>query len=153
MWCFIRLLQFLRDTKVVKGRKHWSRLPLSRGVLAPRPCREQKPWRRLICGLAAVPLVAGAAMAAQPLTDAQLDTVPAGFDAISTAEAQALGKIVTTESSTVALVSAVTTPTGAPVQASLGETTLTLYQSVSAAGSASLATSALPTAATALSSP
>ena len=109
--------------------------------------------KRLLFGLAAIPLWASAAMAAMPLTDAQMDAVPAGFDAISTAEAQAFGKIVTTESATVALVGAVTTSTGAPVQASLGETTLTLYQSVSTASSASLATNALPNLGTGLSSP
>ena len=108
---------------------------------------------KLLLGLAAVPLLAGTAMAAQPLTDSQMDGVTAGFDALSTAEAQALGKIVSTESSTVALVAVVTTSTGAPVQATFGETTLTLIKSVSAAQSASVATNTLPTASIGLSTP
>lgn len=106
---------------------------------------------KLLLGLAAVPLLAGTAMAAQPLTDKQMDAVTAGFDALSTAEAQALGKIVTTESATVALVAVVTTSTGVPIQATFGQTTLTLIKSVSAAQSSSFATNALPTAAAPLS--
>ena len=108
---------------------------------------------KLLLGLAAVPLLAGTAMAAQPLTDTQMDGVTAGFDSLSSAEAQALGKIVTTESSTVSLVAVVTTSSGAPVQASFGETTLTLIKSVAAAQSSSFASNALPTASIGLSSP
>jgi hypothetical protein len=37
---------------------------------------------------------------ARDLTDKQLEDVSGGFDALSTAEAQALGKVVSTESST-----------------------------------------------------
>ena len=128
---------------------------VSSGRDAFEPCAFSPKQRikTVLLALAAVPLLAGAALAVEPLNDAQMDAMTAGFDALSTAEAQALGKIVTSESATVALVSAVTTSTGTPVQASLGETTLTLYQSVSTATSASLATNAQPSAAAGLSSP
>jgi hypothetical protein len=108
---------------------------------------------KLLLGLAVLPLVAGTASAAQPLTEAQMDAVTAGFDALSTAEAQALGKITAAESATVSLVAVVTTSTGAPVTATFGETTLTLFKSVSAAQSSSVATNALPTASLGLSAP
>ena len=65
--------------------------------------------KKLILGLAAVPLLAGTALAAQPLSDQQMDAVTAGFSAFSTADAQALGKIVATLSATVASVNVVTT--------------------------------------------
>jgi len=115
---------------------------------------------KVLLGLAALPFLASAASAAQPLTDTQMDGVTAGFDALSTAEAQALGKIVATTSQTAALVAVVTTTTGSgsaavtrPVTATFGETTLTLFKSVSAAASASSATNSLPTASLGLSSP
>lgn len=115
---------------------------------------------KVLLGLAALPFVAGAAFAAQPLSDQQMDVVTAGFDALSTAESQALGKIVATQTSTVALVAVVTTTTGSgtaavtrPVTATFGETTLTLFKSVSAATSLSTATNALPTAGLGLSNP
>jgi hypothetical protein len=111
---------------------------------------------KVLLGLAALPFLAGAASAAQPLTDGQMDTVTAGFDALSTAESQALGKIVATQTSTVSLVAVVTGTasdgTHVPVTATFGETTLTLYKSVSAASSLSSATNALPTASIGLSS-
>jgi len=94
---------------------------------------------KVLLGLAALPFLAGAAFAAQPLTDQQMDVVTAGFDALSTAESQALGKIVATQTATVALVA----NTGST--ATFGETTLTLFKSVSAAQSISTATNALPT--------
>jgi hypothetical protein len=107
---------------------------------------------KLVLGLAAVPLLASVASAGQPLTDKQMDTVTAGFSAFSTADAQALGKIVATLSATVSTVDVVTTSTGAPVTATFGETTLTLIKSVSAAQSASSASNTLPTVSLGLSS-
>jgi hypothetical protein len=107
---------------------------------------------KFVLGLAAVPLLASVASAGQPLTDKQMDTVTAGFSAFSTADAQALGKIVATLSATVSTVDVVTTSTGAPVTATFGETTLTLIKSVSAAQSASSASNTLPTVSLGLSS-
>jgi hypothetical protein len=106
----------------------------------------------LIC-LAAWPFVAGAASAAEPLTNQQMDRVTAGFSALSTADAQALGKIVAGASATLSQVSVVTNLAGTPVTATFGETTLTLIKSLAAAQSASSATNALPTVAIGLSSP
>src|SRR5437764_12095662 len=100
---------------------------------------------KFVLGLAAVPLLAGAASAGQPLTDKQMDSVTAGFSAFSTADAQALGKIVATLSATVSTVDVVTTSTGVPVTATFGETTLTLIKSLSGAQSASSASNTLPT--------
>lgn len=108
---------------------------------------------KVLLGLAALPLLSSVALAAQPLTDAQMDGVTAGFNALSTADAQALGKIVATQAATVSLVAVVTTPAGAPVTATFGETTLTLIKSVTAAASVSTATNALPTAPIGLSTP
>jgi hypothetical protein len=108
---------------------------------------------KFVLGLAAVPLLAGAASVAQPLSDRQMDAVTAGFSAFSTADAQALGKIVATLSATVASVDVVTSSAGAPVTATFGETTLTLIKSVSGAQSASSASNTLPTVSLGLSAP
>jgi len=107
---------------------------------------------KVLMGLAALPFLAGAASAGQPLTDGQMDTVTAGFNALSTAEAQALGKIVATQAATASLV-AVVAVGGVPVTATFGETTVTLIKSVAAAASVSTATNALPTAPIGLSTP
>jgi hypothetical protein len=107
---------------------------------------------KVLIGLAAMPLLAGTAFAAQPLSDHQMDAVTAGFAAFSTADAQALGKIVATLSATVANTDVVLSPAGTPVTVSFGETTLTLIKSVSGAQSASSASNTLPTTSIGLSS-
>jgi hypothetical protein len=110
--------------------------------------------KKFLLGLAAIPLLAGPAFAAQPLTNNQMDLVTAGFSAFSTADAQALGKIVATLSSTVSQVSVVTTAGAAgpiPVSATFGETTLQLIKSISGSQSASSATNTLPTVPSGLS--
>lgn len=113
--------------------------------------------KKFLLGLAAVPLLAGTALAAQPLSDRQMDAVTAGFSAFSTADAQALGKIVATLSATVASVNVVTTTdlsgNPVPITATFGETTLTLIKSISGAQSASSASNTLPTVSLGLSSP
>jgi hypothetical protein len=113
--------------------------------------------KKFLLGLAAMPLLVGPAFAAQPLTNKQMDAVTAGFVAFSTADAQALGKIVTTLSSTVSQVAVVTTTNAAgvatPVTATFGETTLNLMKSLSGAQSASSATNTLPTVSIGLSAP
>jgi hypothetical protein len=108
--------------------------------------------RKFLLALGVVPLMAGTALAAQPLTDSQMDGVTAGFSAFSTADAQALGKIVASLTATVAQVNVVTN-NGAPVTATFGETTLTLIKSISGAQSASSATNSLPTVSLGLSLP
>lgn len=111
--------------------------------------------RKFLLALGVAPLMAGTAFAGQlqPLSDNQMDGVTAGFSAFSTADAQALGKIVASLTATVAQVSVVTTSTGAPVTATFGETTLTLIKSISGAQSASSATNSLPTFPLGLSAP
>ncbi|HUK08121.1 MAG TPA: hypothetical protein VLX09_09665 [Stellaceae bacterium] len=101
--------------------------------------------KKLLLALGLAPLMAGTAMAAQPLTDNQMDGVTAGFASFSTADAQALGKIVASVTATVAQVAVVTTSSGHPVTATYGETTLTLFKSIAGAQSASSATNSLPT--------
>jgi len=109
--------------------------------------------RRFLLALPAIPLLVGTALAAQPLSDDQMDVVTAGFSAFSTADAQALGKIVATLSATVATVNVVTNSNGVPITATFGETTLTLIKSISGAQSASSASNSLPTVAIVLSPP
>jgi len=114
-------------------------------------------WKRMIL-LTALPFAfSGAASAATPLTNQQMDGITAGFTSLSDADAQALGKIVATLSATLSQVSVVTTTNSAgavvPVTAMFGETTLTLIKSLAASQSASSATNTLPTAAIGLSSP
>jgi hypothetical protein len=113
----------------------------------------RKCMRKLLLALAVAPLLTGPAWAGQPLTDNQMDGVTAGFSAFSTADAQALGKIVATLTATVAAVNVVTTAEGVPVTATFGETTLTLIKSISGAQSASSASNSLPTVALGLSAP
>jgi hypothetical protein len=105
--------------------------------------------RKVLLALGVAPLMAGTAMAAQPLTDNQMDGVTAGFAAFSTADAQALGKIVASVTATVAQVAVVTNTSGTPVTAGIpgGSVTLTLYKSISGAQSASSASNTLPTTA------
>ena len=52
--------------------------------------------KRLIFGLAALPFMAGLASAGQPLTNAQMDAVTAGFSANASADISAIGSIVAT---------------------------------------------------------
>lgn len=108
---------------------------------------------KFIIAMAALPFAAGVALAGEPLTNQQLDRVTAGFSASSSADAQALGKIVASASATLSQVAVVTTDAGAPVTATFGETTLTLIKSLAVAQSASSATNTLPTVAIGLSAP
>lgn len=101
--------------------------------------------KKILLALAILPVTVGVASAAEPLSNQQMDGITAGFSAISLADAQALGKIVASASATLAQVAVVTTPAGAPVTATFGETTLSLIKSLAAAQSASTATNTLPT--------
>jgi hypothetical protein len=114
---------------------------------------EEECMKKFLLALAVAPLLTGTAMAAQPLSDNEMDGVTAGFSAFSTADAQALGKIVATLTASVSMVNVVTTAEGTPITATFGETTLTLIKSVSGAQSASSASNALPTVALGLSAP
>jgi len=114
---------------------------------------KEECMKKFLLAMVAAPLLTGTAWAAQPLSDNQMDGVTAGFSAFSTADAQALGKIVAVLTATVSSVDVVTTSTGVPVTATFGETTLTLIKSISGAQSASSASNSLPTVALGLSHP
>jgi len=83
-------------------------------------------------GLAALPFLAGVALAAQPLSEAQMDKVTAGFDLTSVADAQALGPLAFTATATTDLVEAV-------ASVSSGEVTIRLFKGLGGSSSASLA--------------
>ena len=97
---------------------------------------------KLLLAIAALPLMAGAANAAQPLNDKQMDRVTAGFTAISTADAEgrvgALGTVLTTTASLSMVVPYAT--------ATRGETTSTIYKSVSASQSSTVTSTTPPAA-------
>jgi hypothetical protein len=52
--------------------------------------------KTFLFGLAALPFMAGIASAGQPLTNAQMDAVTAGFSANGSADVGAIGSIVAT---------------------------------------------------------
>jgi len=98
--------------------------------------------KTLIVALAALPFMAGAAMAGhpQPLNDRQMDKVTAGFTAISIADAEGLvgesGIVLTTTASLSQVV---------PIaRATMGETTSTLYKSIAAAQSSTVTSTYTP---------
>jgi hypothetical protein len=96
--------------------------------------------KKVLMGLAALPLLAGVAAAGQPLTDRQLDRVNAGFTAFANAEAEGLvgeSGIVATTTATLALVSPIATAT-------MGETSSRLFKSISAAQSSTLTSTFSP---------
>jgi hypothetical protein len=96
--------------------------------------------KTLLIGLAALPFVASVAVAGQPLTDQQMDRVTAGFS--SQAIADALGRvgasgILLTTTATLSQVEQVAT-------ARLGETSSTLYKSISGAQASSISSTFTP---------
>jgi hypothetical protein len=96
--------------------------------------------KKVLMSLAALPLLAGVAVAGQPLTDQQLDRVTAGFTAASIADAEGVvgeSGILLTTGATLSQVSPLAT-------AHLGETSSTLYKSLAAAQSASITSSFSP---------
>jgi len=87
---------------------------------------------RLLFGLAALPFMAGIASAGQPLTNAQMDAVTAGFSATSLANASALGPITATAAMTLSSVQQL-------LQTTVGKTPLTAVRSNTLSSSASTA--------------
>lgn len=94
---------------------------------------------KLLISLAAVPLMSGVAFAGQPLSDRQMDTVTAGFSALSTSEAEAFGGIAAASQSDLAEVAALRNNSGVPVVVTFNEVTLNIIKSVSASQSVSAA--------------
>ena len=96
--------------------------------------------KRLLMGLAVLPFFAGLAVAAQPLTDQQMDRVTAGFSSISVADAEGIvgkGGIILTSTATLSQVSLFAT-------GSVGEITVNVFKSLGAAQSSSVSSS-IPT--------
>ena len=93
--------------------------------------------KKLLFGLAALPFLAGIASAGQPLTNAQMDVVTAGFSATSLADAASLGPITTAAAATLDNVAQILNTT-------FGETSLNAVLSQAQSASASTATP-LPT--------
>jgi hypothetical protein len=90
--------------------------------------------KKLLIALAALPFMAGAAAAGQPLNDRQMDSVTAGYTALAFSDAQGLAGesgIVTTYTATLSLVTPYATAT-------FGEARGTLYKAVSAAQSSTV---------------
>ena len=104
--------------------------------------------KKLLIALAALPFMAGAASAAGQLNDNQMDTVTAGFTALSIADAEglvgSLGTVLTTTASLSMVVPYAT--------ASRGEVSSTIYKSLSAAQSSTVTTTTNPIAIPGLSS-
>jgi hypothetical protein len=97
---------------------------------------------KLLSGVAALPFLATAAFAAQPLTNHQMDTVTAGFAAFATAGAESEGGVIETNTATVAEVANFATVKCCTISGTPdNETTLTIIKSVSASTSLSSAVS------------
>ena len=92
--------------------------------------------KKVLMGLAALPFLAGGAVAGQPLTDQQMDRVTAGFTATSIADAQGVvgeSGVLLATTATLAEVQPFATATS-----STSEITTTLFKSVAAAQSSSV---------------
>ena len=96
--------------------------------------------KSLVIALMALPFMAGAAGAAQPLTDDQMDSVNGGHIALSIAEAEGL----VGESGIVAANTATVSQVSVAGIAQLGETTSFLFKSLSAAQSSTVTATFVP---------
>jgi pectate lyase len=105
--------------------------------------------KKVLMGLAALPFLAGAATAGQPLTDQQLDRVTAGFTATSISDAQG----VVGESGIVLTTVATLSEVAPFATAKLGETSSTLFKSVAAAQASSVTSTFSPAPIPGLSGP
>jgi hypothetical protein len=103
--------------------------------------------KKVLMGLAALPFLAGVAVAGQPLTDRQMDRVTAGFSATSIGDAEGLvgesGLLLTT-TATLAQVSPLASRT-------VGEASSTIYKSLAASASSSVTSTIAPVAIPSLS--
>jgi len=99
---------------------------------------------KLMLSVAVLPFIAGAASAAQPLNDTQMDRVTAGFSAAGFADAQGYGLLVTSQAGTFAETATLRNASGAFVGVTIGETTLRVVKSISAGQAVSTATTTIP---------
>lgn len=98
---------------------------------------------KLLLRVAALPFIAGAASAGQPLNDAQMDRATAGFSAAGFADAQGYGLQVTSQAGTFAETATLRDPTGAPVSITIGESTFRVVKSISAGQGVSTSTTTI----------
>ena len=96
--------------------------------------------KKLLMALAMLPLMAGVAAAGQPLSDQQMDRVTAGFSALSIADAEGL----VGESGIVLTTTASLSQVRPTATATLGETSSTLFKSLSAAQSSTVTSTFSP---------
>ena len=99
--------------------------------------------KRVLMGLAALPLLSGVAAAGQPLTAQQMDRVTAGFSALTIADAEGLAGesgIVFTSTAGLSQVIPYATVSGCGNSCSLGslEAGSTLYQSLAVSQSSTV---------------
>jgi energy-converting hydrogenase Eha subunit H len=90
--------------------------------------------KSLVVAIMALPLMGGAALAAEPLSDQQMDGVNAGFTSISIADAEGLvgeSGIVLTSTATLSQVNPIAIAT-------YGETTTFLFKSLAASQSSTV---------------
>jgi hypothetical protein len=114
-----------------------------------RNVHKEELMKKVLMGLAALPFLAGAAAAGEPLTDRQMDRVTAGFTATSIADAQG----VVGESGVLIATTATLAEVAPFATARAGELTTTLFKSVAAAQSSSLTSTITPAAIPGLSGP
>ena len=104
---------------------------------------------KVLMGLAALPLLTGAAAAGQPLTAQQMDRVTAGFTALTIADAEGLaGESGIVYTSTAGLSQVIPY-----VTATYGEGKSTLYQSLAVSQSSSVTSTYSPSSIPGLSPP
>lgn len=98
--------------------------------------------KKVLMGLAALPLLAGVAFAGQPLTTQQMDQVTAGFTALSIADAEGLvgesGVVLTTTASLSQVLPYATATCGQC------EAKSTIFKSLSAAASSTVTSTITP---------
>jgi len=100
---------------------------------------EETFMNKVLMGLATVPLMCSTAFAGQLLSEKQMDNVTAGFAAFSTSLAESFGGVTGAATANLAEVAALRNAAGVPVTVSIGEVTLNIIKSVSAAQSISTA--------------
>jgi hypothetical protein len=105
--------------------------------------------KSLVVALMALPFMAGAALAAQPLNDSQMDGVTAGFSSISIADAEGL----VGESGIVATNTATLSHVAIYWAAAMGESGSLLYKSVAASASSTVTSTYTPSGIPGFSAP
>jgi hypothetical protein len=108
--------------------------------------------KKVLMGLAALPFLASAAVAMQPLTNQQLDRVTAGFNAVSVADAEGLAGesgVVLTTTATLSEVTPIAkvTPTIVVNGVSVpGEASSVLWKSLAASSASTYTSVSVPAA-------